>query len=93
MRPPTELRRDLARLDLVNQTMAADDDIEVFDHFPRAARPPTRRPRGGVRPTPRRADRSVRRGHSLGYGVVDRRTVGLAITAERRWQTARWCLA
>ncbi len=36
----TELRRDLARLDLVNQTMAADDDIEVFDHFTASAREP-----------------------------------------------------
>ena len=36
----TELRRDLARLDLVNQTMAADDDIEVFDHFAASARAP-----------------------------------------------------
>jgi serine/threonine protein kinase len=44
----TELRLDLARLDLVNQTMAADDDVEVFDHFPASAhapadRTPTRR--------------------------------------------------
>ena len=52
----TELRRDLARLDLVNQTMAANDDIEVFDHFPRQRTcPPTGLPRGGVCPTPRRS--------------------------------------
>ncbi len=38
-----ELRRDLARLDLVNQTMAADDDIEVFDHFAASARAPADR--------------------------------------------------
>ena len=43
----TELRRDLARLDLVNQTMAADDDIEVFDHFAASARAP-------AEPTPTR---------------------------------------
>ena len=39
----TELRRDLARLDLVNQTMATDDDIEVFDHFAASARAPAER--------------------------------------------------
>jgi serine/threonine-protein kinase len=55
-----ELRRDLTRLDLVDQTMATDDDIEVFDHFPASApapgdRTPTRQ--GLPHPAPEQTDR------------------------------------